>query len=52
MATVDKPRFGVQVTYTNSVTTTIWFATERARDKKHAQLQRDPQVRRAKRVKR
>lgn len=52
MANVDKPRYGVQVTYTNNVTTTIWFASESARDRKHAKLQRDKTVRRAKRVNR
>jgi len=52
MATVDKPRFGVEVTYTNGLTTTIWFSVEKARDKKHGQLQRDKTVRRAKRVSR
>lgn len=52
MAKVDKPRYGVQATYTNSVTTTIWFQSEAARDRKHAQLQKDKSVRRAKRVSR
>lgn len=53
MATVDKPRYGVEVTYVNSTRPiTIWYATEKARDKRHTQLQRDKNVRTAKRVKR
>lgn len=52
MATVDKPRYGVKITYTNNVTTTMWFASESARDRKHSQLQKDKTVRRAKRVSR
>jgi hypothetical protein len=52
MATVDKPRYGVKVTYTNGSGTTFWFQTEAARDRKHAQLNRDKSVKTAKRVSR
>jgi hypothetical protein len=52
MATVDKPRFGVEVTYTNGTQTKMWFATEAARDRRHAQLNGDKSVKTARRVKR
>lgn len=50
MATVGAPKYGIEVTYHNSVTTRMWFATEKARDKKHSRLQKDKNVRRAKRI--
>lgn len=50
MATVDKPKYGVAVEYHNGVKTKFWFQTEAARDKKHAQLNRDKSVKTAERI--
>lgn len=50
MATVQKPRYGVKVQYTNGVKTTFWFGTQEARDRKFRQLNSDPKVKTAKRV--
>jgi hypothetical protein len=52
MASVDKPRYGVKVKYTNNVKTTLWFQTKEARDRKHRELNRDPKVNTATRTER
>lgn len=52
MATVGQSKYGVEVEYTNGAKTKFWFQTEAARDKKHAQLNRDKSVKTAKRVSR
>lgn len=50
MASVGQPKYGIEITYKSGASTRQWFRSEAARDKRHAQLQRDPLVRRAKRV--
>lgn len=52
MASVDKPRYGVKVKYTNNVETTLWFRNKVDRDRKHRQLNADKSVKTAKRVER
>jgi hypothetical protein len=52
MASVDKPRYGVKVKYTNGVETTMWRRTEVERDRLHRQLNADKKVKTAKRVNR
>lgn len=52
MASVNKPRYGVKVKYTNGVETTMWRQTEVERDRLHRQLNRDKAVQTAKRVSR
>jgi hypothetical protein len=38
MAKVDKPRYGVEITYNNGASIKQWFQTEEVRDIEHAQL--------------
>lgn len=52
MATVGAPRWGVKVEYKNGVKTTMWRATEEARDRLHRELNQDKSVHTAKAVER
>lgn len=52
MASVDKPRYGVKVTYTNGVETTMWRRTRDEQDRLHRKMNRDKSVRTARRVER
>jgi hypothetical protein len=52
VATVDQPRYGVKVKYVNGSVTTMWRRNEFERDRLHAELNRDPKVKTAKRIKR
>lgn len=52
MASVDSPKYGIKIQYTNGSSTVKWFRTQEARDRAHARLNRDPSVRTAKRVQR
>ena len=52
VATVEAPRWGVKVKYKNGIETTMWRATEEARDRLHRELNRDKSVHTAKAVER
>ena len=52
MATVETPRYGVEITYTNGLKTTMWRATEQARDRVQRDMNQDKNVRTAKAVNR
>lgn len=50
MASVDKPRYGVEVEYKNGAKTTMWRRTQEEQSRLHRKMNADPSVKIAKRV--
>lgn len=52
MASVDKPRYGVEVKYKNGAKTTMWRRTKEEQSRVHREMNANPAVKTAKRVER
>ena len=49
MASVDKPRYGLELTPEKGAKTTVWYRTEEERSRAHRHANSDPRIKTAKR---